>query len=69
MKKLTKNEANVYFLGVIATIKTINSIATLSSNSDKLYLNDDTIFSQKQDFNDILSIICMLLRVINFLKN
>ncbi len=69
MKKLTKNEAKVYFLGVIATIMTINSIATLSSNSDKLYLNDDTIFSQKQDFNDILSIICMLLRVINFLKN
>lgn len=58
MKKLTKNEAKVYFLGVIATIMTINSIATLSSNSDKLYLNDDTIFSQKQDFNDILSIIC-----------
>ena len=43
MKNITKNEIKVYLLGLVATVMTINSVATLSKNSYKLFLDKERV--------------------------
>lgn len=57
MKNITKGEAKVYLLGLIATVMTINSISTLWKNSYKLFLNDEKEIFEEQYSKNFYSIV------------
>lgn len=57
MKNITKNEIKVYLLGLVATVMTINSVATLSKNSYKLFLDKECEIIEENNFNNLYSIL------------
>lgn len=57
MKNITKGEAKVYLLGLVATVMTINSISTLWKNSYKLFLSEEKEIVEEQFYKNFYNVI------------